>query len=167
MAQLGARLNGIQEVGGSIPPRSTNPSLPAMSSSSSLAASLGRLARLLLAKLRPGASLALRLSDDGRLLWRLPLEAWDETAAAETLDALGSWTAGERAHALGPQAEVALDLGERTSEFQSPEVLLELRAVAAEHPERNFRLELPAGVRDIQRARAGLDSARPSEGTER
>ena len=163
VAQLGARLNGIQEVGGSIPPRSTNFLLSPMSHSPTLAESLGHLSRLLLGSLRDhgGGNLALRLGDDGRLLWRLPAEAWDESAHGTALGALGAWTVADREQALGPQVELTVDLGERSGDFQSPDVLLMLRRVAEEHPDLSFRLELPAGVRDIQRARSGLDSRPP------
>lgn len=134
-----------------------------MSTPLTLAESIGHLSRLLLGSLRDhgGGKLVLRLGDDGRLFWRLPVAAWDEGRFAQALSALGSWTATRREHALGPQLEIVLDLGGRTAEFQSPEVLLVLRAAAGEHPELGFRLELPAGVRDIQRARAGLDSRPP------
>ena len=129
-----------------------------------LAESLGHLARLLLGSLRDAGSgsLALRLLDDGRLLWRLPATAWDETAQAPAFAALGTWTATESETALGAQVDVLIDLGDRSADFQSPDVLLTLREVAAEFPDAGFRLELPAGVRDIQRARAGLDSRPPS-----
>jgi hypothetical protein len=134
-----------------------------MSHSPTLAESLGHLSRLLLGSLRDsgGGRLALRLADDGRLLWRLPAPAWDEASQGPALTALGSWSAAGQEHPLGPQVELAVDLGDRSAEFQSPEVLLMLREVAAEHPDLGFRLELPAGVRDIQRARSGLDSRPP------
>jgi hypothetical protein len=122
---------------------------------------LAALARRLLERLRreDGSWLSLRVRDDGRLLLRLPVAGWPgDEETAELRAALGAG-ASERVERPGGEAvELLLDLGERTAEFQTPEVLLALRAEAAAVPGVSFRIELPAGVRDVQRARAGLDS---------
>jgi hypothetical protein len=125
-----------------------------------LADALGRLARGLLSDLRSAerSALSLRIRDDGRLALRLASAAWNAPARGPELDALGSWSAEQRRE----KTEIVLDLGPATARFQSPDVLLALRAAAAAVPEVAFRIELPAGVRDVQRARAGLDSSRPS-----
>lgn len=49
-------------------------------------------------------------------------------------------------------------------DFQSPEVLLALREQAARWPEGRFEVALPSTVRDVQRARAALDSRPRSVG---
>lgn len=80
-----------------------------------------------------------------------------EPARGGRLEAAGPATAGGFRLTLRP------DASRLQGDLQEPDVLHALRELAARHPAVRFRLHLPAGVRDVQRARAALDSRPPGQ----
>jgi hypothetical protein len=69
-----------------------------------------------------------------------------------------AWTHEGTAEGEGVRLAFRVRPAAARGELQSPAVLYALRELAARHPAARFTVRLPAGTRDVMRARAGLDS---------
>ncbi|MEM7248910.1 MAG: hypothetical protein AAF533_26495 [Acidobacteriota bacterium] len=116
---------------------------------------VGRLTRLCLADAPAGRRLHVRVSSEGDLLYegaRLPSA---ENPLRREIETLVSQEEGWRLE--DGEEGVSLRLSSLET-LQSPEVLQAFRVAAASRSDLRVLLQLPAEVRDIQRARAALPS---------
>ena len=97
--------------------------------------------------------------------WRLERRHAGQRHLAEGTGAVAApaWTGGVTPMDDAMTLAFRVRRGSVTGDLQSPEVLYALRELAARHPSARLGVRLPAGTRDVMRARAGLDSRPPAE----